>query len=230
MFTYVTVDNGNNVEPGIHSLSFASQNVRSFNISTKNDITWQKILTVTKQKADMIMLCDLHLNSHKQKSSVHDIEKRFMLEGYKFIHNSEGPSRGVGILLHKNLRDESFNINNVRRDKEGNYILLDLNIKNNRYTVGSVYGPNYDEQVNMYHNIVSSCPELKNEKVILGGDFNATWDTSRVNANIDVVNMVNIPNRIRSEKIRLIAEQLKLIEPYRLLHPEKKNILLSLRQ
>jgi exonuclease III len=116
------------------------------------------------------MLCDLHLNSNKQKSAVHDIEKRFTLEGYKFIHNSEGPSRGVGILLHKNLRDDSFNINNVRRDREGNYILLDINIKNNRYTVGSVYGPNYDEQVNMYDNLVSSCRELKNEKIILGGD------------------------------------------------------------
>jgi hypothetical protein len=76
----------------------------------------------------------------------------------------------VGILLHKNLRDDSFNINNVRRDREGNYILLDINIKNNRYTVGSVYGPNYDEQVNMYDNLVSSCRELKNEKIILGGD------------------------------------------------------------
>ena len=105
----------------------------------------------------------------------------------------------------------------------GNYLLLDLEIRNQRYTIGAIYGPNHDEQINMFESLKNECLELGNRQIILGGDFNATWDSSRVNSNIDVINMVDIPSRIRTNKIHEIAEELDLTEPYRFMYPTKKK-------
>jgi hypothetical protein len=91
-------------------LTLSSQNVHSLNISTKNDITSSKILAITKRKCDIIFVCDVRLNSEKQKSAVHDIQKQFFLRGYKFFHNSRTSSRGVGILIHKNILEGQFTI------------------------------------------------------------------------------------------------------------------------
>jgi len=51
--------------------SFSIQNVRSMNVSTKNDMTAQKILAICNLKSDIIFLSDLRLNSQKQISAVH---------------------------------------------------------------------------------------------------------------------------------------------------------------
>jgi hypothetical protein len=63
---------------------------------------------VTKRRCDIIFLSDLRLNSSLQKSGVHDVEKQFQLQGYKLFHNSVSSVRGVGILVHKNIRDGNF--------------------------------------------------------------------------------------------------------------------------
>ena len=81
------------------NLSFSCQNVRSMNISTKNDITTQKILSICSLKRDFIFLSDLRINSTKQHSAVHDLEKTFLFNGYNFVHNSKTSLRGVGILI-----------------------------------------------------------------------------------------------------------------------------------
>ena len=81
------------------NISISIQNVRSLNISTKNDLTTQKIISICSLKTDFIFLSDLRLNSLKQKAAVHDLEKTFAFNGYKFLHNSHIPSRGVGILI-----------------------------------------------------------------------------------------------------------------------------------
>ena len=77
------------------------------NISTKNDITLQKVLGICSLKSDIIFLSDLRLNSSKQSSAVHDLEKLFFFNGYKFYHNSVVASRGVGILIKKTICDSN---------------------------------------------------------------------------------------------------------------------------
>jgi len=82
-------------------LSFGIQNVRSLNISTKNELTTQKIIAICSLKNDFIFLSDLRLNSTKQIAAVNDLDKQFSFNGYKLIHNSCTSSRGVGILVKK---------------------------------------------------------------------------------------------------------------------------------
>ncbi len=104
-------------------LNFSTQNVRSLNIATKNLITDQKLLAITKNGTDVIFLCDLRIHSLKQIVACQEITKRLHLMGYKFIHNSPTSSRGVGILIKKSALDNLV-IHNILRDRDGNFILL----------------------------------------------------------------------------------------------------------
>jgi hypothetical protein len=46
-----------------------------------------------------------------------------------------------------------------------------------------------------FENLEKKIKDIGNGTVILGGDWNATWDPSPINNNIDVINMQNIPSR-----------------------------------
>ncbi len=64
---------------------------------------------------------------------------------------------------------------------------------------------------------------MKNTRIIIGGDFNATFDYNHPDDNIDKINMVNIPSRQRSLKIEEICERLNLTDPFRTKYPRKRE-------
>ena len=173
----------------IHSLdlNFSIQNVRSLNISTKNIITEQKFLAIVKGGNDIIFLSDLRLNSRIQHVACSELIKTFYLHGYKFIHNSTISSRGVGILIHRKVLDNII-VYSINRDVNCNYILLDIEFKTDRYTIGSVYGANTNDGFTMYTDLERDILAFKNTKIILGGDWNATWCLDEVERNIDILN------------------------------------------
>jgi len=200
-------------------LSISSQNVRSLNVSTKNEVTDKKLLCVTEQNSDIVLLSDTRLNTNVQIAALNDLKKKLFIRGYEIFHNSYGSSRGVCILLNKKLDKK---IISTREDDDGNFILLNMEISGVKVTVGAVYGPNHDD-MNFFENLKNAVLNLGNSNIILGGDWNLTWDTSDVDLNIDVLNMVNIPSRRRSNKLREISEELNIQCPYRLLYPNKRE-------
>ncbi len=107
----------------------------SLNISTKNTKTDLKILAITKQNSDIILLSDTRLNTNKQSSATHDLQKKFRLKGYDFIHNSKTASRGVAILLKRTIKWE---IHGKREDRGDNFLILDLTILEKRFTLAAV--------------------------------------------------------------------------------------------
>jgi exonuclease III len=149
------------------------------------------------------------------------------LLGYKFIHNSPLSNRGVGILIKKKTL-ENLHILNTVRDLEGNHILLDIEYKSVKYTIGSVYGANTNEGINKYNVLRDDILKLKNSNVILGGDWNCVWDRSRVEDNLDVLNMVNVPSSQRSNKIHEICDVLSLTDPYRIFYPNTREFTFTL--
>jgi hypothetical protein len=72
-------------------------------------------------------------------------------------------------------------------------MLLDIEFKAERYTIGSVYGVNANDGITMYTDLERDIRAFKNSKIILGGDWNATWCLDEVERNIDVLNMANVP-------------------------------------
>ena len=202
--------------------TFSSQNVRSLNISTKNDLTTQKIIAVCSLNTDFIFLSDIRLNSDKQQSAIHDLKKQFFFKGYKLIFNSRFSSRGVGILVKKNIYENNFNILSNESDALGNFLILHLSVNNLRFVVAAVYGPNHDDEVEFFDNLQVVLGRHR-DPVIVGGDWNATLDGSRTELNLDVVNMRNIPSARRTEKILQLCNNLNLIDPFRTLFPNKKE-------
>ena len=178
-----------------------------------------KIYSITKNKDDIIFLSDIRLNSNIQVSGLHDLEKKFGFYGYTVYHNSRRSSRGVGIVISKKLKHTV-----VRKivDREDNFLLLDMEIMGKNLTLGSIYGPNEDDMP-FFENLKKGIKELKNQNIIIGGDWNCTWDNSELNSNIDIVNMASIPSKRRSDKLREICTELKLTDPYRVFYPTRRE-------
>jgi hypothetical protein len=65
--------------------------------------------------------------------------------------------------------------------------------------------------------------ELNGDKIIIGGDWNATWDSSAAETNIDTFFMRAIPSKFRSDLIKNIADSFSLTEPYRYMYPNKRD-------
>ena len=103
-----------------------------------------------------------------------------------------------------------------------NFLLLDMRIKGVRLTLGSVCGPN-GEDLPFFDNLKHAINSIHNEHIILGGDWNTTWDNSLVQLNIDVINMANIPSKKKSDKLRVMCEELNLQDPYRMFYPTRKE-------
>ncbi len=195
-----------------------SQNVRSLNVSTKSDETNKKLFCITEKKSDIILLSDIRLNSGTNHAAVHNVTKICLLHGYKFIHNSTYSSRGVGILIKRSL---NYSLIDQKKDDEGNFLLLKIRLRNlPDLVIGSIYGPNRDDMA-FFDNLQQNINSLACVNVVLGGDWNATWDNNIAENNIDVINMASIPSKRRSDKIREMARNLSLTESYRIFYPTR---------
>ena len=138
-------------------------------------------------------MSDTRLNSIKQKSAVHDVEKNFFFKGYKLIHNSTLPSRGVGILINKKYDDTNFSILREISTADCNCIALHVKIFKKEYFLVSLCGPNLENEIAFYDEL-STVIRNFNCPLIIGGDWNATLHASGVSHNLDVVNMRSIPS------------------------------------
>jgi hypothetical protein len=186
-------------------LTFAIQNVLSLNVSTKNSKTDLKVLAVTKNNIDVVILSDTRLNTDKQNASIHDLTKKNLFRGYNLIHNSKSAksaSRGVAILLKKLL---NWEIHQKKVHMGNNYLVLDITIQKKRFTLAAVYGPNNDD-LPFYDSLERDILSMNNESIIAGGNWNATLDPSGIEHNLDAIHMRNIPSRRRTDKINLCHE------------------------
>jgi exonuclease III len=199
------------------NLHILAQNCQSFNVSTKCKKTSQKISTLLKTGADILMLSDLKLNSSIQNHVIDNIMKQVNYSNYEFIYNSPYAVRGVGIMYKKSL---GLVINRIRRDRTGNVLGINCNIDDKKLTLISIYGPN-DNSREFYVDVTETVRDLHDPEnlIVIGGDWNSTWDCNPAAENIDVINMQQIPSRERSLKVKEIAENFDLTDPFRFLYP-----------
>jgi hypothetical protein len=146
-------------------LNFACQNVCSLNISKPNKKTHSKLITVTRSGADVKLLSDTRLNSDKQIAGVNDIEKKIRFMGYSFYHNSKKNSRGTAVLISKRI---NYEITDTFCDANCNMLLLKIVIGNISLTLGSIYGPNDDDE-NFFNQLGNEIDRFNSDFIILGG-------------------------------------------------------------
>ena len=104
-------------------------------------------------KSDICCLQDTHFIPEQEN----DIYSEWGTE--LFLSYGSNSSRGVAILLTKNL---DYKINNTIIDKNGNYIIIDITIGENKLTLASLYGPNTDKP-DFYSNIMNKIDQNGNE-------------------------------------------------------------------
>jgi hypothetical protein len=94
------------------------------------------------------------------------------------------------------------------------------NINDEEVTLGAVYGPNNND-MGFFRDLELNL--MGSNNIILGGDFNCTYDPRPNLENLDTLNMVNIPSKVRSEALNEMTLNLKLFDPYRYLHPIERD-------
>jgi hypothetical protein len=139
--------------------------------------------------------------------------------GYSFFHNSRYRSRGTAILLSKRV---VCTIVGRFTDDECNMLLLKLAIGNVTITVGSIYGPNDDDE-NFFRKLEDGIEALQSDYVVMGGDWNTTYDNRNNRFNIDTHNMVGIPSTRRSLWLNRLCTRKALKDPFRYLYPDIKE-------
>ena len=163
------------------------------------------MLSIIKENEDIIFVSDTRLNTEIQKSALNGLEKKLLFGGYDCFFNSETSNRGTGILIKNKL---NYTIINKECDLGGNFILIKIKIENKTLIIGSIYGPNINENIGVYDELSNKLLGLDCENIVLGGDWNCTVDCRGTDSNLDVLNMVSIPSKLRSEKLKNYVKDL----------------------
>ncbi len=99
--------------------------------------------------------------------------------GYSIHHNSTDNSRGTAILVSNRL---SIVIEDSFRDDECNILLLKVRLGDISLTLGSIYGPNTDNQ-QFFRKLSDEIQRFNTDFVIISGDWNTTYDMSNARTN-----------------------------------------------
>ena len=111
--------------------------------------------------------------------STRDVENiwKNQWRGNLFFSHGTCHSKGVLVLVRDNL---DLNLQTVKIDSEGRYIMLDAIIQDSRYCLLNIYAPNKcSEQIQFFQNISEEIKTLTAEcdsPTIVGGDFNVILD------------------------------------------------------
>ena len=130
------------------------------------------LMWLRKQKADIAFLQETY--STKEVENIW----RSQWNGSLFFSHGTEHARGVLVLVRENL---DFQLKNLHTDANGRFIVLEAIIQDAPFFLCNIYSPNnFTDQTNFFANIKELLQENfmeSNSNVILGGDFNMTFDT-----------------------------------------------------
>ena len=128
--------------------------------------------------------------------------------------NNRSNARGVAILFGKEL---DYKIHRSIIDTDGNFIILDLNVYNQKMTLVNLYGPNNDKP-DFFQHISNYIDEIGNSENIICGDFNCV-----LNPELDYYNYKTINNPKARDKIVELISTKYLLDPFRENYPTQKK-------
>ena len=105
--------------------------------------------------------------------------------GKCFLSCHTSNSRGVAILFKDTV---PVNVNRVKIDNAGNFVVLDLTLYEFNITVVAIYGPNTDNPI-FFADLQKTIIEFQNPHTIVCGDWNLVQDQS-----LDTCNYLHFNN------------------------------------
>ena len=139
--------------------------VGSWNVRGVRSVEKLRRLTVELLNFDLdiVVLCDTRLNG----GAINDL-KNYLPE-YNFYNNYlEDARRGVSIGFRNCL---DIQILDVKKDGEGNYILIRTRYCGKFIIFGGLYGPNTDSP-RFYEDLFAEMHSMGQSELLLMGDFN----------------------------------------------------------
>ncbi len=206
-------------------LSVCIQNCNSLNLTGLTGNLDTKLLAITATKADIILLSDTRIIlSQGVSASNRTIEglRNCKIKKYNAYFNSTSNSRRTAILVGADL---DISIIKEYKDTQENYYVICMTINGFSYGIGSVYGPNQTSR-DFFRNLSSVIRDMYSigiNNIIIGGDWNTTWDRRPIISNIDTFQMAALPNPKNSELLEGMCTEFGLVDPYRVLYPFKKD-------
>jgi exonuclease III len=210
------------MDKGVPQLSFASINCNSLNSSQISSMHHKlKIYAIAKLKTDIIFLSDtrLHSNSSNTTESIRNSFRINPYESYDCHFNATGSSRGVGILLKHSL---NISVLEEARDGAGNVLGLVVQHQGKKFLIIAIYGPNNTCDA-FFNDLSGLIRKHANMPLVVGGDWNLTQSPLPANLNLDVINMQKIPNESHTKKLLKLQLEFKLVDPFRILHPNRRD-------
>ena len=165
------------------------------------------VLNYLKKKQYMIYCLQ---DTHFSKSDEKVIRTQWGYECYFSSYNTQ--ARGVAILLNNNFE---YNLHNVIKDENGNLLILDITLKNKRFSLINIYGPNKDTPT-FFEEIRKYMSESVHESAILMGDYNLVLDPQ-----IDTKNYWYINNPKAREKVLDMCAEFNLVDVWRVFNNDK---------
>ena len=199
------MSNENNTIPG--KLTFATFNVNGASTHEKQKDIFDFL---RRKKLDIVFLQETHCKTESEQ---------FIrsIWGYNcFICGQSNARKGVAILFKNSF---TYKIHNIYRDEEeGSFLVLDLTIFNERYTLANIYGPSEGDKPEFFTKIFDLIENIGNRQILIAGDWNVI-----LNPSLDAQNYRSFNNRPRSRKLILDKiNDLNLNDIFREVYPDKK--------
>ena len=122
---------------------------------------------LTQQKTDVLFLQETHFTTEIISSIINEFSEWDVCNSF-----GKSNSRGCSIFIRKQL---NFKIINQTIDEHGRYIIMNIEIKNDKYSLINIYSPNDHNQRNTFFNdMILLLTKHSNGIKIIGGDFNDT--------------------------------------------------------
>ena len=164
-----------------------------------------------KKKFDIMFLQEMHCKDEAENI----IRSRW---GYNcFICGKSNSKKGVAILFNNTFTYKLHKI--VKDENDGSFLVLDITIFNERYTLVNVYGPSDKDDPDFFVKLTKIIDDIGNRQVIAAGDWNVILDPS-----LDVRNYKSLNPRPRSRRvIKEMIDNCDLFDVFRTVYPSKRQ-------
>ena len=158
---------------------------------------------------DIVVLCDTRLNG----GAINDL-KNFLPE-YNFYNNYlDEARRGVSIGFRSSL---DIQILDVKKDNEGNFILIRTRYCGKFIIFGGLYGPNVDTP-RFYEDLFAEMHSMGQSELLLMGDFNLV-----LNQNMDTTGYLRENNINARQTLLDFIANFALVDIYRTKFPNNRE-------